>query len=525
MLMDNHLITQKIMNTSILREHKANSGVRYVRNIFVILISIIQTSCTKLVEIPAPANSMSSANVFTNDESAIAVLTGIYTDMSKPTNSGTGGFAGINGISALVGLSSDELTYHDGLLGSNRYIAYYTNNLAAVGPAAVGFDHWASLYAYIFRCNSAIEGLNAPVAAVLTPAIRQQLLGEAKFLRAFFYFYLTNMFGDIPLAVSTDYKVNTLLVKKTASQIYQQIIADLQDAKALLADGYLGSNLLQSTAERVRPTKWAAIALLARTYLYQEDYQHAEAEASALIDNVTQYELLPLNNVFLKNSKEGIWQLQPTTVYFNTEEGRLFIIPASGPNTSNPVYLSEQLLNEFEPGDQRAINGNWIDSTIYKVTSTVADTVFYPNKYKKNLLDSAIAGSTSIQKMTEYQMVLRIGEQYLIRAEARAQQNKIPEAKADLDVIRQRAGLETTTASDQSSLLDAILHERFVELFSEWGHRWFDLKRMGKIDAVMTIVTPLKSSGLTSWQSYQQLYPIPQEDIDKAPNLLQNTGY
>ena len=81
-----------------------------------------------------------------------------------------------------------------------------------------------------------------------------------------------------------------------------------------------------------------------------------------------------------------------------------------------------------------------------------------------------------------------------------------------------------TSASDQPSLLAAILHERQVELFTELGQRWLDLKRTGKVDEVMTVVTPLKANG-AQWQSYQQLYPVLFSDIQKNPNLVQNNGY
>ena len=121
-------------------------------------------------------------------------------------------------------------------------------------------------------------------------------------------------------------------------------------------------------------------------------------------------------------------------------------------------------------------------------------------------------------------MVLRLGEQYLIRSEARAVQNKIDDAQSDLNVIRQRAGLESTIASDKNSLLNAILAERKAELFTEMGHRWLDLKRTNKIDEVMSVETPQKAGG-TEWKSYQQFYPIPTRELERAPNLIQNPGY
>ena len=121
-------------------------------------------------------------------------------------------------------------------------------------------------------------------------------------------------------------------------------------------------------------------------------------------------------------------------------------------------------------------------------------------------------------------MMFRLAEQYLIRAEARAQQNNISDAQADLNKIRTRARLPNTTAADKNSILSAILHERQTELFSEWGNRWFDLKRTNNIDAVMSIMTPKKANGL-QWQSYKQLNPLPFTEIQRDPSLLQNLGY
>src|SRR5262249_35037605 len=116
-------------------------------------------------------------------------------------------------------------------------------------------------------------------------------------------------------------------------------------------------------------------------------------------------------------------------------------------------------------------------------------------------------------------------EQYLIRAEARVYQNNLSGAIDDLNVVRQRAGLPLLANSlDQHKVLSAILHERQVELFSEWGHRWFDLKRTGSIDSVMSAMTPIKSKGGV-WKSYQQLYPLPWNDVLGDPNLVQNPGY
>lgn len=470
---------------------------------FVFILSIV--SCKKLIEVDAPGNNLNAANVYSNDATAIAVLTGVYAKMSNlqvslKNNS-------ITSVSLFAALSADEMTLfnlNDGVLAN-----YYQNNLSATATATF---LWNIAYDHIYTVNGVIEGLNASNA--LTPAVKQHLLGEAKFLRAFCYFYLTNFYGNIPMILSSDWKSNASASSISQADIYKQIIQDLKDAKDLLSENYLTSDLLTSTQERIRPNKWAAGALLARTYLYTKDWANAEIEATAVINNASIYDTVSLNKgIFIKNSKETIWALQPVQsgTGSNTGDGSMYILPSTGPNTSTyPVYLSSNILKSFESGDLR--KSTWIDSV--KSGNTA---YYYAKKYQIGKI------STATQ---EYQIVLRLAEMYLLRGEARAQQNNLNGSITDLDLIRKRAGLplfaNTNLNPNQTTLLTAILHERQVELFTEWGHRWFDLKRTNTIDAVMTSVAPLKGG---TWGSYKALFPIPYSEIKLNPNISQNSGY
>jgi hypothetical protein len=473
--------------------------------ISVLFIFLIAMGCEKFVAVDPPTTSVNEENVYKTDATAIAVLTGIYTGM---VNDGL--FTGRGGISLLSGLSADELTLAN-TVADNNLIAYFKNELRTGPYENYGTEVWRGVFPYIFICNAAIEGVGN--SGSLTPAVKKQLLGEARFMRAFFYFYLVNYLGDAPLALTTDPAVNAALSRSAVPLVYQQIVADLKEAKQLLSENYLNKDLqiYIGTPERVRPTKWTATALLARTYLFVGDYANAEIEASKIISNTTQFSLPTLSSVFLKNSSETIWQLQPVQSGRNTEDALTFILPITGPNANaNPVYLSPQLLNAFEPGDQRRKGGYWVDSVIVSGAS-----YFYPAKYKATITSGAAS---------EYLMVFRLAEQYLVRVEARAQQNNIGGAQDDLNKIRTRAGLPDTKANDKTSLLTAVLNEGQVEFFTEWGHRWLDLKRTGNVDAVMGVVTPLKANG-GQWQSYQQLYPVYYNDILKDPYLSQNIGY
>ena len=231
--------------------------------------------------------------------------------------------------------------------------------------------------------------------------------------------------------------------------------------------------------------------------------------------NNTLFRLEPdLNSVFSPNNSESIlqWQLNTSYLPYNSTTEGLGILPADITDEPPHYYLSPQLLNSFEIGDQR--KEAWIDSTTF-----IGTTYHYPYKYKIGQHQEKVKGTA-----TEFYTVFRLSEQYLIRAEARAMQNNLDGSVSDLNVIRYRSGLPNATAITKSDILTAILHERQVELFAEWGHRWLDLKRTGQVDSVMFLVTPEKNPG-GAWQSYQQLYPIPQSEITKNPYLTQNEGY
>lgn len=476
--------------------------------IAIIFICICNTSCKKLVEIDPPSTSLTVQSAFNDDYATTGVMTSHYGALSDENgNPGT-----LTGISRLASLSADELTLWSGTTNS-IYIAHYSSNIPANLVDGLGHTPLFWPYYHLYECNTVIENINA--STDLSISVSNQILGEAKFMRACYFFYLVNLYGDIPMPLNTDININTSLARTSKDQVYQQIITDLKEATGLLSSDYLDAGLRKylTKVERVRPTKWAALALLARTYLYTQDFNNAELTASNVINHTDLFSLTTLNDVFKANSREAIWQLEPVVPGRNSPDGYFFNIPATGPSSPRPVYLSNTLLNSFEPGDARRILGNWVNTV-----TTGSGTIYYiASKYKLGL------GSTP---GGEYTMMFRLGEQYLIRAEARAKLGNVDGAREDLFTIRRRAGLAdgTLTANDQTSLMTAVMHERQVELFTEWGHRWFDLKRTGTIDAVMSVEAPKKGPGIT-WQSTDALYPLPFGDLQLDRNLTQNPGY
>ncbi len=451
---------------------------------YVILPFLVSTglvSCRKFIQVDPPITQLVSATVFTSDISASAAVTAIYINTISTINGLASG-----GLTLYAGLSADEFVNYS---TSSDQAQFYKNTLTSANSN--NNNLWSEAYNRIYAANAVIEGLAN--SSQVTDATKKQLVGEAKFIRAFFYFYLVNLYGDVPLTTTTNYKSNASIPRSSQSAVYQQIIADLTDAGSLLEADYSYSG-----GERVRPNKRAAAALLARVYLYTHDWKDAETQATAVINNTALYRLVTdLDSVFLKNSSEAIWQLMPVGTQVNTNEGEAFILTT----TPNSQAISRQLLNSFEPGDNRV--QKWISSIV-----AGGQTYYYPYKYKIK---------TGLP-VTEYYMVMRLAEQYLVRAEARAEQNNINGAQADLNIIRNRAGLPNTTASTQATLLTAIQQERQAELFCEWGNRWLDLKRTGRADAILA---PVKAS----WNASDTLYPIPLAQIQNDPNITQNPGY
>lgn len=456
------------------------------------LIILIMTSCRKFVELEPPRNSIASTEVFKDSTTATSAVLTVYLYLSAYPYD----FATFNGaITAYAGLSADELVPNS--LSANDIGLSYTN--ALIASQNLPNRTWYDSYEILYKINGCIEGLGNN--DVLNASAKNQLLGESKFLRAFVYFHLVNLFGAVPLVTSTNFETNAVLPRSTVENIYGQITEDLRSAQELLRENYI-------TQGRVRVNKYTASALLAKVYLYQKDFARAESMATQVIGNSVYSLESDLNKVFTANSKEAIWQLLPTEPGFNTAEGYAFVPESS---TAIPAYaISIYLMNAFESSDARKTNGKWVKTN----TTNGGQSYTFPFKYKL----SYDGGSSP----SEHYMVLRLADQYLIRAEARAQQNKLDEAKSDLNAIRNRAGLPNTTALTQTELLDAIFHERRIELFCEWGNRWFDLKRTGKVNQVMTIVTPAKGG---VWNETKQLFPIPQSQLNTNPFLVQNPGY
>ncbi len=462
------------MKNRIYKIHEAGRYLVPVLFLFTLL------SCESL-EVETPAHLMSGETLFNNPDTVEAAIVSIYAKMRESgLLSG-----GSQGLSNLMSNYADEIDYYS----PNRLAEeqFYKNALNPEDLTVTAM--WDVGYNNIYAANAIIEGVEG--SAHLTEEEQAVFTGEALFIRALVHFYLVNLYGDIPYITTTNYLVNKSVSRQTEPTIYEAIIADLLKATQMLPEE-------DESGENLRPNSYTASALLARIYLYRGNWELAQQYASRVIENNGWEE--NIENVFLKNSASTLWQFSPNDSGNNTLEGATFIILATPPAER---ALSNNVVDDFETGDLR--REQWVGEITDGTT-----TWYYPFKYKIG------RGATN---SNEYSIVMRTAEQYLIRAEARAHLGDFANAQADINKIRQRAGLGNTSAVSESELLIAIIQERRVELFTEHGHRFFDLKRNNLLDAVLTPVKP-------GWNSTDALLPLPQKELVANPNLQpQNPGY
>ncbi|MEP5341648.1 MAG: RagB/SusD family nutrient uptake outer membrane protein [Algibacter sp.] len=455
------------------------------KHVYLLILMGSLTACTDFVEVELPKQQISTEAVFNNPATVDAAFKSIYIKMRDfgLLNGGS------NGLNILLGLYTDELELNT---QDESLESYQNHTLLASNASIKGW--WDLAYNQVFAANAILEGIENSVS--LTTQEADQFKGEALFIRAYLHVLLVELFGDIPYITTTDHIENTTVSRLPRAVVYDNIIADLILATDLLPDEDV-------SGQRTRPYATVAEAVLARAYLYTEQWTLAEAVADKVIIQFGALEP-DLDKVFLKDGSGTIWQFKPNADGNNTSEGAVFIF--TGPPE---IVLTESLFFAFEsgtifqPGDQR--QSKWINTVIIGT-----DIWRHAFKYRER---------NNTGNSIEYPIQLRLAEQYLIRAEARAQLGDVPGAQADINAIRNRAGLGNTTATTLNELLEAILQERRVELFAEKGHRWFDLKRMGK---TKNVLEPIK----VGWKNTDILLPIPASEIALNPNLLpQNDGY
>jgi starch-binding outer membrane protein, SusD/RagB family len=427
-------------------------------------------SCNNFLDVQ-PRSSIPDDRTIIDKASAETAVNGVYDSFR--------GYYSVN-FQSIGYLSGDNIQW----TGSQSQIQEFINHRVNAENSTISAV-WTGIYGTLNRINHVIEKVPNVQDPLLTAPLKNKLIGEAYFLRALAYFDLARIWGGVPIVIKPTATPadNRGIERATQEQVYAQVLADLNAAEPLLP----------ATTDRFRATQKTVWALKARYYLYQKDYVKAEEYATKVISDAANYKLVTPYNAFFANDARGttesVFEIFYSVNETNVHRGQWQPQEKGGTRQWAPNDAFVALVNDPEIGGNRNTliakdnQGRWYGNMYYRSPAT--DPTF----------------------------VIRIAELYLIRAEARAHTGSLAGALADLNAIRERAGIAKSTASPADQLLLAIENERRIEFALE-PHRWFDLVRTGRAATVLSIT-----------DANRLLLPIPAEQllIDKA--LKQNPGY
>lgn len=447
-----------------------------MKNTFKLIpLILLLTGCQKFLDVQ-PDLQVDESQAITNGSTAEAAVNGLYNRL------GSDGYYGSN-FPALAYLSGGDIQW-TGSQGAPQEITArrLTADNGYVGSA------WQAIYRTILQANYLLEAVPTLNDPQLTADRKAQIQGEAYALRALSYFDLVRGWGGVQLILKATRTPsdNTGITRSSVEDTYAQVLKDLTAAEPLLG----------TTTNRNRVTRKTVWALRARYHLYRQEWEQAETYASKLIDDATNYKLAKPYNAFFANNaaatSESVFEIAYTNSFKNGHYNWWLPPALSGRREWAPNANLVTLLNNPNVGGNRK--------------ELIAQTAPPGNLWYGKLYYRTPLG-------TDPAYVIRIAELYLIRAEARAQLGKTTAALADLNAVRDRAGVPIAQASTKDALLLAIEAERQVEFPFE-ADRWFNLVRTGRVAAVL---------GITDANKY--VLPIPNSEILADKALTQNKGY
>lgn len=441
----------------------------YIKNTVLIAVIFFSASCKKYLE-EVPNNSLPTESSITDVSTARAAIIGTYDRLQ--------GYYASN-YPTLGTITTDNVIFNGTL---SEYLQLDQNAVPTDNVITVAA--YQNIYKTINSANSVITYVPGVTDPLLTAAEKNKILGEAYFIRALSFFDLARGWGGIQLQLkpTTDLTVLKGIKRSTLDQTYDQVLADLVKAEELLPE---------DATTRNRAQKSTARALRARLHLYRKQWADAEKYATLVINN-TKYSLVkPYKSFFTApfQSAESVFELAYSVNDRNSYWNLWYPSSAGGQFTLKPSdALVAKLNNPAIGGTRNALiagSGATVYGVLYNTTSTSTDPSY----------------------------LIRIAELYLIRAEARAQQNNLTGSAGDLNAIRKRADVPETTAVTQADLIKAIEDENGIEFAFE-AHRWFDLVRTERAGVAL---------GLTNKNYW--LFPIPYSDVLSDPDVTQNPGY
>jgi hypothetical protein len=499
--------------------HSKNSKkmtTKYIlRYALIALLAVSAVSCKKSLDLQ-PISDATVNNSYNTATQAEAALAGAYNTFTS------------SDYYIWDNIYTSDVRSDNHYAGGDNPDFYQYDNLNITATNSKVYGDWSNLYNGILKANTVIQRIPLITDPSLSAERKAQIIGEAKFLRAYHYFQLVKNWGGVPLVtvpVTTTEPTEINTPRASVADVYNQIVTDLTDAAAALPDTYGGD----ASVNKARATKGAANALLAKVFAQKpdRDYSKVLTYADAVINSPAGYALVPYSDLFDGNhfnNSESILEAQfnGTTI---ANWSPSLLLPPSITNTTWRKFItpSKDLAKAFDDaGDVVRKNQTmlfesapWVDEYW---SATVNGNVPFPYK-QRNLTNG---NSTSRQYM------LRLADVILLKAEALNALGRTSDAGDALYMIRKRAGLGQPTATTQTDMALAIEKERRLE-FAQEGQRWDDLVRFGRAETVMNALNEIN---LVTGQKVnynmtkeKELLPIPQTERNRNPALTQNPGY
>jgi len=447
--------------------------------IYILSISLLAFSCEAVFDVE-PEASISDEGAITNRNSLNAALAGLYNQLQGNYYQGE--------LQIAADVSSDVAQ------SVGTWDFYREMDTYVISPDNIEVrDLWAAMYEAVNQANNIIEGVAAVEDA--TQEVLDQALGEAYFARGLSFFDLARLFGGVPnvygdLGVALPLEPSrspVLYTRASLTETWAQIESDLTNAL----------DLLPEEGFPARASKAAARSLLARYYLYVQDYPQAANYASQVIDDPNFELVSDVVDIFkVKNTAEAIFELQFDATDDNSI--RTWYIPGALGGRGD-LAAHDEFYESIPDNDDRKQLFAFDESSMF----------WYPTKHETP------ANADNLQ-------IIRLAEMYLTRAEADFL-NGSGDPLADLNAVRTRAGLDPLS---EITSIDDILDERKIELCFE-GHRWFDLTRTGKALDVLSSVPRTNSPGAPAMLTTpgRQVFPIPNAERNANPEMQQNPAY
>lgn len=512
-----------------------NFNIKYKSLLALTLLMLF--SCEDFLE-EEPVDRLTEANFYQTEADAISAVNALYASVQ----SGNNGYG--NNFFAVTELTTDD-SYTDFGVGSALWQSWSRLNITS----QLGFTStiWDQHYKTIARANAVIENVSESLE------IRDRLLGEAKFFRAWAYFDLVRLFGDVPLVTNVvknlDDAFDIASERVSSAEVYELIEADLLEAEAVLPSTWSGS-------DAGRATSGSAKGLLAKVYLTwagaplnnTSKYQLAADKAEEVIDNRAEYGYELEDNYIeaFSNelSKESLFEIQMIAGLGVGQGGTLLgimVFPRNQTGVLGANYRGNALIrptpdlvNAYDPTDLRLTNGALFSS----ISNTAGDISTFDAHYFKWVDVDLLEQGLVLNDGEVNTKVLRFSDILLIYAEALNELGSPTQAAYDaINEVRTRAGLGNLSGLDQNSFREAVYLERRLELCNE-GNRWFDLVRWGRYISTMEAFSnteadfpnPQTTSNFViekNVQSHFTLMPIPQTQIDilLTDENIQNEGY